>query len=42
MEFKHIVPQGGGIDDDSKGHQDGLTTPNPPVWSEVCLTVPMH
>nr|GEV55390.1 probable sucrose-phosphate synthase 1 [Tanacetum cinerariifolium] len=35
MEFKHIVPQGGGIDDDSKGHQDGLTTPNPPVWSEI-------
>ncbi|GKD08086.1 hypothetical protein Tco_1187771 [Tanacetum coccineum] len=34
MEFKHIVQQGGGIDDDSKRHQDGLTTPNPPVWSE--------
>ncbi|GJX78915.1 E3 ubiquitin protein ligase UPL4 [Tanacetum coccineum] len=34
MKFKHIVPQGGGIDDDSKGYQDGLTTPNPIVWSE--------
>ncbi|KAD4384543.1 hypothetical protein E3N88_24711 [Mikania micrantha] len=31
MEFKHIVPNS----DDSEGYQDGPTTPNPPVWSEV-------
>lgn len=29
MEFKHIVPHSGGVEDDTEGH-------NPPVWSEVC------
>nr|XP_043612921.1 probable sucrose-phosphate synthase 1 [Erigeron canadensis] len=34
MEFKHIVPHSGGVEDDT-GHQDGSKTPNPPVWSEI-------
>ncbi|XP_076952984.1 putative sucrose-phosphate synthase 1 [Bidens hawaiensis] len=35
MEFKHIVPNSGGADDDSEGYQDNSATPNPPVWSEI-------
>ncbi|KAJ0953464.1 putative sucrose-phosphate synthase [Helianthus annuus] len=35
MEFKHIVPNRGGADDDSEGYQESSTTPNPPVWSEI-------
>lgn len=36
MEFKHIVRNSGDASDDSDGYQDGPSTPNPPVWSEVC------
>ncbi|XP_076913697.1 putative sucrose-phosphate synthase 1 [Bidens hawaiensis] len=35
MEFKHILPNSGGADDDSEGYQDNSATPNPPVWSEI-------
>lgn len=34
MEFHHIVPHDGDMDNDTESNEDGKS-PDPPIWTEV-------
>lgn len=34
MEFNHIVPHGGDMED-ADGNEEHPTSPDPPIWAEV-------
>jgi len=39
MEFNHIVPHGGDMED-TDGNEEHPTSPDPPIWAEVlCLKI---
>lgn len=39
MEFHHIVPQDGDMDGETEANEDHPTAPDPPIWSEVLVTL---
>lgn len=39
MEFHHIVPHDGDMDGETEANEDHPTSPDPPIWSEVLVTL---